>query len=884
MHKSGFTIKAVLILLLLAAMLLAVSGAVHATTYIYDDLGRLTEVIYDDGQRVLYEYDAAGNITSVEVIPSLQLEPIGDRYAVVGQKLEFTVQASGEGEFNYSADNLPEGAVFDASTRTFSWTPAEDQVGEHTGIYFQVESKDAKATEEITITVSQENTPAGEGIIIKDEESGAELVFEEVESTGTTTIDVTHDLTEEEYQEANLLPGYYQITTTAEASGKVEIILDYDARGYVGEEEALRLYHLKDGRAEDITHPLEPGPGGNPDTEAGTIRGVTQSFSGFAVGAPSKINLSLEGDPVRLNAYLPPEKEVHWESSNEEIVTVSPEAKLTPHSLGQAVVTGKTEDGSYSLEYQVTVTTPVLEWATPLEEKVSIPGTFLVEFHLYDENRAPLCSSNLEVHLVEETGETTSVYPVSGTPEEEGCLYRKEIDTQEAGLQPGRGYTVKVNMDGYALAESGFSTKKQVQLTITPEVLDLQKGEQKQLQVDLIQPESGYTLEYNSTDEQTVTVDKSGKVTAEAEGAAEIIITADAEGYNSTSETLPVTITEKDTESPDPSPRDPTPSPDPEPEPELEEPEDPSITPLDTTRLHGPDRYRTAVEISREAYPEEGSAEAVVLARGDDFPDALAGVPLAHDRNAPLLLTRPDMLPGATAAEISRILPEDKTVYVLGGAAAVNPEVVEHLRQNHTVKRLAGENRYETATTIAEALTENPQETFLTTGRDFPDAVAASGAAATRGAPVLLTAPDNFPESTAGYFSSYKDKLSEVYIIGGTAAVGQQIYRKAGGTHRIAGTNRWETAVETAEHFHEVPENITLATGRDYPDALTGGAYAASMEAPLLLTSTGKLPPEVKDYLHDLELPPENLCTFGGTGAVAEEIVDQVEIILGNKE
>ena len=55
-------------------------------------------------------------------------------------------------------------------------------------------------------------------------------------------------------------------------------------------------------------------------------------------------------------------------------------------------------------------------------------------------------------------------------------------------------------------------------------------------------------------------------------------------------------------------------------------------------RLAGVDRVDTAVKISQNSFPANGSANAVVLARGDIFPDALAGAPLAVAKGGPLLL------------------------------------------------------------------------------------------------------------------------------------------------------------------------------------------------------------------------------------------------------
>lgn len=58
-----------LLLLILCALCLTVvlvPGIASAVTYEYDDLNRVTRVVYDDGKTITYNYDAAGNITSTE--------------------------------------------------------------------------------------------------------------------------------------------------------------------------------------------------------------------------------------------------------------------------------------------------------------------------------------------------------------------------------------------------------------------------------------------------------------------------------------------------------------------------------------------------------------------------------------------------------------------------------------------------------------------------------------------------------------------------------------------------------------------------------------------------------------------------------------------------
>src|SRR5690606_2671706 len=99
------------------------------------------------------------------------------------------------------------------------------------------------------------------------------------------------------------------------------------------------------------------------------------------------------------------------------------------------------------------------------------------------------------------------------------------------------------------------------------------------------------------------------------------------------------------------------------------------VVPQKTNRLAGDDRYRTAVAISQEGWK---SADTVVLATGADFPDALAGGPLAYQQNAPILLTRPASLFEATEKEIVRL--KAKKVIILGSTTAVSKAVEKKLK------------------------------------------------------------------------------------------------------------------------------------------------------------------------------------------------------------
>ena len=84
--------------------------------------------------------------------------------------------------------------------------------------------------------------------------------------------------------------------------------------------------------------------------------------------------------------------------------------------------------------------------------------------------------------------------------------------------------------------------------------------------------------------------------------------------------------------------------------------------PSNVHRIAGASRLATAIGVSQDQFPTTGSATAVVLARSDTFPDALAGGPLAAKVGGPLLLTPPSGLDPTVQAEIVRVAAAGSTV------------------------------------------------------------------------------------------------------------------------------------------------------------------------------------------------------------------------------
>ncbi|WP_449277085.1 cell wall-binding repeat-containing protein [Leucobacter sp. GX24907] len=183
------------------------------------------------------------------------------------------------------------------------------------------------------------------------------------------------------------------------------------------------------------------------------------------------------------------------------------------------------------------------------------------------------------------------------------------------------------------------------------------------------------------------------------------------------------------------------------------------------TRYGGADRYETAAKVARAKAPK---ATTVYIASGSDFPDALAGVPIAGKDAAPLLLTGKSSLPAATRAELQRIKP--KNIVILGGTGVINTSVAKALGSYGKVVRRADSDRFGTAVKAAQAKYPSTVNTvYIANGMDFPDALSGGPAAWKGNSPLLLVTQNGVPAQTAAALKRMKPK--KIVILGGTGAV-----------------------------------------------------------------------------------------------------------------
>ena len=263
--------------------------------------------------------------------------------------------------------------------------------------------------------------------------------------------------------------------------------------------------------------------------------------------------------------------------------------------------------------------------------------------------------------------------------------------------------------------------------------------------------------------------------------------------------------------------------------------------------LFGANRYETAVEISKSSFDNSPN---VILASGEGFADALSGGQLANALNAPILLTNSKRLQDDVWKEIQRLKAEN--IYILGGNLSVSKDIEKRLSKYVNVIRIAGRDRYKTSYKIMKETQKHGKydKLVLANGESFPDALSASNYVCANDYLLLLTDGKKAP-----------GLKMETIAVGGK----QNMPLEGFSGQRISGRDRYETAFKIAKECYENPDNVILASGEDYPDALTSISLIEKYKSPIILTEKDNLKKAVRRYINKDD---RKLIVVGGNNSV----------------
>ncbi len=199
--------------------------------------------------------------------------------------------------------------------------------------------------------------------------------------------------------------------------------------------------------------------------------------------------------------------------------------------------------------------------------------------------------------------------------------------------------------------------------------------------------------------------------------------------------------------------------------------------------------------------------------------------------------------------------------------------------------RLAGSDRYDTASVVAAAAyPEGAHTVIVTNGEEllgYADAFAASALAGALEAPILLTRAAYLPAETAAAITALG--ALQVVILGGTVAVSQDVEATLAGmvdtVERIGGDDRYETAALIAAYFHDDSKQLSpdafIVNGHAPADSLVIGPWAASAGIPILMVYQDSIPTVTLNAIADMEM--EGLIIIGGNMVVSENVENELD-------
>lgn len=190
-----------------------------------------------------------------------------------------------------------------------------------------------------------------------------------------------------------------------------------------------------------------------------------------------------------------------------------------------------------------------------------------------------------------------------------------------------------------------------------------------------------------------------------------------------------------------------------------------------------------------------------------------------------------------------------------------------------SIDRYSGNNRYETAFAVADALKEQQgvdkfENIIVAYGDNYADALAGSYLAKVKNAPILVV-NSRMENYVKDYIDENTNKAGTIYLLGGEGVVSRNFANSLTSSgynvKRLGGANRYETNMSILRESGVTNEDILVCSASSFADSLS----ASAVGKPILLVNTS-LYDEQKDLLSTFDT--DRFYLIGGTGAVTASV------------
>lgn len=285
-------------------------------------------------------------------------------------------------------------------------------------------------------------------------------------------------------------------------------------------------------------------------------------------------------------------------------------------------------------------------------------------------------------------------------------------------------------------------------------------------------------------------------------------------------------------------------------------------------RVFGGDRFITATSIAK-TYMEtakRSKLNAIIVACGINFPDALSGSFLARTKKAPIIVWSESKNAFVQSFIKSNVKPGGK-VYILGGTLAVSDKIKNGM-VGYSFERLSDTSRFGTNLKILTKCSYYNDEMLVCDGTDPGKGINALIASGT-GQPVLLVKKGGLTEDQKAWLRVNDSLLNRFTIIGNTDSVDgivEKDLKAYGSVKRIKAKDADEMSVNVAKAYFNNPTEVAIATSKNFPDGLCGGPLAIESKMPILLVTDNNCSKSV-EYAKGLN-SLRRVTVFGGDNAI----------------
>jgi putative cell wall-binding protein len=205
---------------------------------------------------------------------------------------------------------------------------------------------------------------------------------------------------------------------------------------------------------------------------------------------------------------------------------------------------------------------------------------------------------------------------------------------------------------------------------------------------------------------------------------------------------------------------------------------------------------------------------------------------------------------------------------------------------NYVFSRIAGPDRYSASAGMSRAAfpdsVAGAPVVWVASGVKFADALSAGPAAAKQGGPLLLTSSTALPPAVRAEIQRLHP--ARIVLVGGVNSVSDLVRTELSNlapTSRISGADRFEVSRRIAtEAFGSSASRVYVATGNDFPDAVSAGAAAAARRNPVVLVNGQASAADAETKAALVSLGAKAVTVVGGVSSVTPGLVSSLAAVV----